>query len=168
VDAIQEIHNDEDDQAVDEQAVDDGFSTDENNDVEESGEEESDCFSGESSDESNVEASESEEEDSADGDFVKVPVDWSPPDDFHKDGYEVGLQQVAEAVAGELGSKFPVLVAPHRPTRRLDVPSWLPVGLHKKSAPATAFLMDLVKRGDKIFRQTNKSNLSIKAGIIER
>lgn len=108
-------------------------------------------------------------QDESDVQFVnKIPVDWSPPDDTQQDGYDVALKQVAEAVAGQLGSKFPVLVGPHRPKRSPGIPSWLPVGLMKKSAPATAFLIDLVVRGDVIFREINKNNVSKRPGIIAR
>lgn len=121
------------------------------------------------------ESAETDEEDSEttqkadDNEFVtRIPVDWSPPDDSQQAGYNIALRQVAEEVAGQLGSKFPVLVGPHRPKRRPDVPTWLPVSLLKKSAPASAFLTDLISRGDIIFREINKNNVSRKANIIER
>lgn len=121
------------------------------------------------------EDSESDEEDSEtskkpdDNEFVtRIPVDWLPPDDSQQAGYNIALRQVAEEVAGQLGCKLPVLVGPHRPKRSPDVPAWLPVNLKKKSAPASAFLTDLVSRGDTIFRDVNKNNVSRKANIIER
>jgi hypothetical protein len=110
----------------------------------------------------------SEQEDVEDSAEEVVPIDWTATDSPLTGNYKIGIRQVAESVAGQLGGKIPVLVAQRRFERREIPPSWLPTSLQKKCAPASAFLMGLITKCDKIFRDTNKASLDKNKGLIAR
>lgn len=118
-----------------------------------------------------LESEEEEVDDEEEGPQNEViPIDWTPPDCPKNPNYKIGLRQLSESIAGRLGGKMPVLVA--QAQRRLDkrqsIEVWLPSSLQKKCAPASAFLQSLVSQCDKIFRETNKTSLDKRKGLLAR
>lgn len=97
-----------------------------------------------------------------------IPIDWTPPDCHQNPNYKLGLIKISESIAGRLGGKLPVLVAQSRLDNRPSPQNWLPSSLQKRCAPASAFLQGLVTKCDKIFRETNKTSLDKKKGLLSR
>lgn len=141
----------EDGEEVEEEEVEED--DDDLNDEEEDGESEEDDFD--------------DEDEETEDEEVAVPIDWTPPDCLQNKSYKIGLTQIAESIAGQLGGKLPVLVAQSR-FERQSLQSWLPSSLQKKCAPASAFLMGLVTKCDLIFCEVNKTSLDKKKGLLSR